>query len=100
MVRENYMTQVTATEFAKKIGEKHGLSNKESKEIVQTFLDTLVSEVKSGSKVAFLGFGSFEKGHRKERQSTNPSTGEKMTISATDYPKFKAGTAFKKALNG
>lgn len=91
-------TELKTSDLADTIANKFELSKKQSKEIVTMFLDTIVDNVKQGNKVTFLGFGSFEKAHRKERQSTNPSTGEKMTIAATDYPKFKVGASFKKAV--
>lgn len=94
------MEQVSTTELAKVIAEKHELSQKVSKEVIGTLLETIIDEVKAGKKVAFLGFGSFEKVHRKERTGTNPSTGEKMVVAATDVPKFKVGAGFKKAIKG
>ncbi len=92
------MEQLSTTDVADLIAEKHELSKKGAKEILNTVLETIVSSVKEDKKVVFLGFGSFEKAHRKERTGTNPSTGEKMLVAATDYPKFKVGASFKKAV--
>lgn len=94
------MDQVSASDLAKVLADKHGLTQQVSKDVISTFLNTIVSEVKAGKKVSFPGFGSFEKVHRKERTGTNPSTGEKMVVAATDVPKFKVGTTFKKEIKG
>ena len=92
------MEQLSTTDVADLVAAKCDLSKKASKEILNTVLETIVDSVKAGKNVAFLGFGSFEKAHRKERTGTNPSTGEKMIVAATDYPKFKVGASFKKAV--
>lgn len=92
------MEQLSTTDISDTLADKHGLSKKEAKEIVSSFLELIVDSVKKGNKVSLLGFGTFEKAHRKERKSTNPATGEQMTIAATDYPKFKVGTKFKQAV--
>jgi DNA-binding protein HU-beta len=42
-----------------------------------------------------VGFGSFERRDRKEREGRNPKTGEKMSIPATKVPAFSAGKLFK-----
>ena len=51
--------------------------------------------VSDGDKVTLVGFGSFERRDRKEREGRNPKTGEKMSIPATKVPAFSAGKLFK-----
>jgi len=47
--------------------------------------------LKEGDKVALLGFGTFSVNERPERQGSNPSSKEKLTIAAKKVVKFKAG---------
>ena len=51
--------------------------------------------VSEGDKVTLVGFGSFERRHRKEREGRNPKTGDKMVIPETEVPAFSAGKLFK-----
>lgn len=83
-----------------KVATAHNISKKAAKELVHGVLDAIQSEVAAGNKVAFLGFGTFEKVHKKERESFNPATKTKVKYPATDVPKFKAGSKFKAAVKG
>lgn len=83
-----------------KVASAHSISKAAAKELVKAVLEAIQSEVAAGNKVAFLGFGTFEKAHRKERESFNPATKSKVTYPATDVPKFKAGSKFKAAVKG
>jgi DNA-binding protein HU-beta len=47
--------------------------------------------LKSGDKVIFIGFGSFEVNERAAKEGRNPQTGEAVQIKATKAPKFMAG---------
>ena len=49
--------------------------------------------------VSIIGFGTFTIAERAEREGRNPATGETMKIKASKSPKFKAGKAFKDAVN-
>ena len=66
-------------------------------------LDGMVAAVtealKSGDTVTLVGFGTFYVGERAERKGRNPKTGEEIQIVASKVPTFKAGKAFKQAMN-
>ena len=70
---------------------------------LNAFIDVVKKELankKGDRKVQLVGFGTFEVSERKARTGRNPSTGETIKIKATKAPKFKAGKAFKDAVNG
>ena len=77
------------------IAEKTSITKKEADAVLSATLETIVEAVASGDKVTLVGFGSFEKRDRKEREGRNPKTGETMTIPATTVPAFSAGKSFK-----
>ena len=77
------------------IAEKASVTKKEAESILTATLETIVDAVSEGEKVSLVGFGSFEKRHRKAREGRNPKTGETLAIAATDVPGFSAGKAFK-----
>lgn len=87
------------TELVNAVAEKAGLSKKDADAAVAAFVDTIVETTKSGDKVALVGFGTFEVKDRAARTGINPLTKEKIEIAASKAPSFKAGKAFKDAVN-
>lgn len=87
------------TELIAAIAEKTELSKKDAEKAVKAFTDVVVEELKKGEKIQLVGFGTFEVSERAERTGRNPQTGKEMKIAASKSPKFKAGKAFKDALN-
>lgn len=80
------------------VASKHSIPKKAAKELVNTVLDSIVEAVKTEGKVSFIGFGSFSKVEKPERQSYNPTKKAVVTIPATVLPRFKAGSKFKQNL--
>ena len=74
-----------------------------SKKDLTTILDGIIEAIKtnvaSGEKIALAGFGTFEAVERAARECKNPRTGEPVHVAASKAPKFKAGKAFKDAVN-
>lgn len=81
------------------VAEKADLTKKEAVAAVDAVMTSIIEDVAAGNKVQLIGFGTFETSTRAEREGRNPQTGETMTIPATIVPKFKAGKAFKDAVN-
>lgn len=86
-------------ELIAKISEKSELSKKDAEIALSSFMDSVLEALSNGEKVQLLGFGTFEVRKREERSGRDPRTGEQITISACKYPAFKAGKAFKDAVN-
>ena len=55
---------------------------------------------RSTRRCAFAGFGTFATKHHPARTGRNPRTGEAVSIPASVAPAFRAGKAFKDAVNG
>lgn len=68
-----------------------GLSKTDSKKALEAFLSATTDALKTGDKVALVGFGTFSVSQKKERQGHNPSTKAVITIPAKKTAKFKAG---------
>lgn len=81
------------------IAEREGITKAAAGRIVGIITETIVEKVSSGDKVTITGFGTFEAMARTERTGINPATGEKILIPASKAVKFKAGKAFKEAVN-
>ncbi len=89
---------MTKAEFVGKVAEKTGFTKVDAERAVNAFLETVADTLKSGDKVAFSGFGSFEVVERAAREARNPQTGETIQVKATKAPKFKAGKGLKDAV--
>ena len=63
------------------------------------FIDTVKEAVANKDKVQLIGFGTFEARVRNARSGKNPRTGETIEIAEANVPAFKAGKAFKDAVN-
>ena len=87
------------TELVAAIADKAGLSKKDAEATVNALTEVVTKELKKGGKVQLVGFGTFEVSKRSARTGRNPQTGATMKIAASKAPKFKAGKAFKDALN-
>ena len=82
------------TELIAAVAEKAGLTKKDVEKAVAALL-----EVAKKGKVQLIGFGTFEARTRNARTGKNPRTNEPIKIPAATVPAFKAGKAFKDAVN-
>ncbi|MGL4880091.1 MAG: HU family DNA-binding protein [Waterburya sp.] len=82
-------------ELVDRISQKATVTKKQADAVLSAAIETIMEAVSDGDKVTLVGFGSFERRERKEREGRNPKTGEKMSIPATKVPAFSAGKLFK-----
>ncbi|MEH1823590.1 MAG: HU family DNA-binding protein [Nostoc sp.] len=82
-------------ELVDTVAAKANVTKKQADEIISAFLSVVTEAVANGDKVTLIGFGSFERRDRSEREGRNPKTNEPMTIPATKVPAFSAGKQFK-----
>lgn len=66
----------------------------EVENVVNSVFETIRDEVKTGGKVTLVGFGTFSRAERAERQGRNPATREAITIAAKQVVKFKPSGSF------
>ncbi|WP_414516070.1 HU family DNA-binding protein [Nostoc sp. PCC 9305] len=82
-------------ELVDAVAAKTNITKKQADEVISAFLSVITEAVADGDKVTLIGFGSFERRDRSEREGRNPKTNEPMTIPATKVPAFSAGKQFK-----
>lgn len=90
---------MTKAEFINKVAETTEVSKKDTAAIVDTTLNQIQEAIKSGDKISFVGFGTFEPKLNKARTGINPATKEKIQIAESKSVKFKVGKTFKDELN-
>lgn len=86
-------------ELIEAMAEQTGFSKKDAEKALKAFTDITTDALKKGDKVSLVGFGTFEARERAARVGRNPQTGHLIEIRASKSPAFKAGKAFKDALN-
>jgi DNA-binding protein HU-beta len=73
------------------IASEANLTKADAKRALDAFVKTTTGALKSGDRVALVGFGSFSVSKRNARTGRNPQTGKPITIAAKKVVKFKAG---------
>ena len=87
------------TELIAAVAEKAAISKKDAEAAVNAAFDTIIETIAAGDKIQLVGFGTFERRERNARTGVDPRTNEKIEIAASKVPAFKAGKAFKEAVN-
>ena len=86
-------------EFISAVSESAGSSKSDATAHVEAMINVVTNSLKNNDQVTLVGFGTFLSKHREARMGRNPRTGESIQIKASNVPAFKAGKAFKDALN-
>jgi nucleoid DNA-binding protein len=89
---------MTKKDLIEMVAKKANLTNKASRDAVQTTLNTIRDALKRGEKVVLTGFGTFSIRSRQQRVGRNPKTGAKITLAARKAPGFTPGKTLKKAV--
>lgn len=86
------------TELIAAIAENAGLSKADAKKALDAATKVIADALKSGDKIALVGFGTFSAAERPARTGINPRTKEQITIAAKKVVKFKAGSELNDAV--
>jgi integration host factor subunit alpha len=86
---------LTKADLAKYLDEEIGLTNRESKEIVELYFQYISDSLSKGQQVKISGFGNFILNDKSERPGRNPRTGEEVPVSARRVVTFHSGQKLK-----
>ena len=87
------------SELVAHIATSAGLTKAQATAALQAFETSVIDTLANGGEVTLIGFGTFKVTDRAARTGRNPKTGEEIQIVASKVPTFKAGKAFKQAMN-
>jgi nucleoid DNA-binding protein len=87
---------VTKKDIARSIADQLGLSQFQTKEILQKTLDAILKTLVEEGRVELRNFGVFEVRWRKARKGRNPRTGEPVMVPKRLTVGFKPGKALQK----
>ena len=82
---------VTKKEIVKTISDKIGLTQLQTKEIVQQTFDAIVDTLVEERRIELRNFGVFEVKKRAARKARNPRTGERVDVAEKYVVTFKPG---------
>jgi DNA-binding protein HU-beta len=84
-----------------KIADLTKVNHKEVEKVLDTMIESIITELLNGGRVNLVGFGSFEAKTRHARGGINPQKPtERITIPEVRVAKFKTGKTLKDALKG
>lgn len=94
------MRTITKKELVNRIAEKTTVTKVVAKDIIQSFLDSIIAELAAGNRLEFREFGVFETKERAARLAQNPRTLEKVKVPAKRIVKFKVGRMMRQKVSG
>ena len=81
------------------IAEQNGFTRTKSSETVETILEIIKSELKSGEDVLISWFGKFCVKNKRERKGRNPATGDEMILAPRRVVTFKCSGKLRDRIN-
>jgi len=81
------------------VSKKTGLTQADSKIVVEELLETIAQILSTGRSIEIRGFGTFYSKIRKPRPARNPKTGEVVPLPRRVVPLFKYSSEQKKKIN-
>ncbi len=81
------------------VSESADITKKSAGDAINAAIGGITSALEKGDSISLIGFGSFKVVERAAREGRNPSTGEKMQISASKGVKFTPGAGLKERVN-
>jgi len=87
------------TELIEAMADAADISKAAAGRALEGMVEAITNTVKTGDTVSVIGFGTFSLRERAARTGRNPKTGAEIKIPASKSPAFKAGKAFKDAVN-
>mgnify|MGYP000854858055 FL=1 len=87
------------TELIAAIASEAKMTKTDAKKALDAFIATTQKTLKSGEKIAIVGFGSFDVAHRSERKGRNPQTRKEIVIPAKKVVRFRAGSELRNEVN-
>lgn len=91
---------LTKREITIRLAEKHGITQQQALDYLQTILDILSEEILNGRKIELRNFGVFESKQHRPRVGRNPRHPQMpVAIPARQVVSFHPGKSLKSKLN-
>ncbi|MBN1601300.1 MAG: integration host factor subunit beta [Chitinispirillaceae bacterium] len=93
------MSNTTKKDLVEKISDRTGLTQVDTKIVVESFLESVTEALQAGSNIEIRGFGRFKVKQKKARTARNPRTNEYIEVDAGFKPVFEASKELRKRIN-
>ncbi len=93
------MAGKTKNDLVNEAARKAEMTKSKTKMVLDTLLESIEEELRSGRKVTLSPLGNFSVTQRKARRGRNPSTGETIQIPAQNDVKFSPSRNIKDQFN-
>lgn len=93
------MGNVTKKDLVEKISERTGLTQVDTKIVVESFLESVAKALQEGQNIEIRGFGRFKVKQKRARTARNPRTNEFVEVEAGFKPVFEASKELRKKVN-
>lgn len=93
------MSNITKKDLVEKISERTGLTQVDTKIVVESFLDSVSQVLQQGLNIEIRGFGRFKVKQKRARTARNPRTNESIEVGDGFKPVFEASRELRKRVN-
>lgn len=93
------MGNITKKDLVEKISEKTGLTQVDTKIVIESFLDSISKALQTNSNIEIRGFGRFKIKEKKARTARNPRTNMHIQVEAGFKPVFEASKELRNRIN-
>ena len=93
------MGNITKTDLVERISDRTGLTQVDTKIVVESFLDAVSRALCEGTNIEIRGFGRFKIKEKKARTARNPRTNVHIQVEAGQKPVFEASKELRKRVN-
>ncbi len=90
---------ITKKELVLRIAEKTQQKQTITRDIIQMFIDEVITELARGNRLELRDFGVFEVKVRKARKARNPKTGAEVRVPEKRVVTIKPGKKMKEEIN-
>ncbi|MBX3460990.1 MAG: integration host factor subunit beta [Planctomycetes bacterium] len=90
---------ITKKELVLRIAEKTHQKQTITRDIIQMFIDDVITELARGNRLELRDFGVFEVKVRKARKARNPKTGAEVRVPEKRVVTIKPGKKMKEEIN-
>lgn len=92
------METLTKADLSRHLMDRLNVSRKDADQLVNAFLDALVTALRRGEGVELRGFGSFRLRDRRARVGRNPRSGQSIHVPPKRVVYFKLGKELRSKL--
>ncbi|MGB7566599.1 MAG: HU family DNA-binding protein [Chitinivibrionales bacterium] len=93
------MGNITKKDLVEKISNSTGLTQVDTKIVVESFLEAVSKALREGKNIEIRGFGRFKIKEKKARMARNPRTNVHIQVEAGYKPVFEASKELRKRIN-